>query len=49
MRTLEGPLIRFHETSVPDVFTGLPEDFSDAAHMGAANADRLLAYVLRGN
>jgi hypothetical protein len=46
MRELAHPLLTYDETSVPSVFGGLADDFWDAAHIGHANSDVLLAYLL---
>jgi acyl-CoA synthetase (AMP-forming)/AMP-acid ligase II/acyl carrier protein len=46
MQGLAHPLLAYHETTVPETFGGLRDDFWDAAHIGHVNSDRLLAYLL---
>ena len=40
------PLLSFYDTRVPSRFGGLDDDFENAAHIGMANSDRLLDYLL---
>ena len=42
----QHPLLSFYDTRVPNRFGGLDADFENAAHIGMANADRLLDYLL---
>lgn len=46
-RQFDHPLVGFHDTRVPAQFGGWDEDFVDANHMGLANSDKLLEYLLR--
>jgi hypothetical protein len=47
VRTVQDPLFTFYDTRVPARFSGLEEDFLDAAHICSANADRLFEHLLR--
>ncbi len=41
-----GPKFQFLDCSTPSLFGGADTDFTDAAHLGGHNADKLLNYLL---
>jgi len=43
---LNAPHVRLHDFPSPDTFGGIDEDFEDAYHIGAVNAECLLRHVL---
>ena len=45
MRAISHPRFTFHDTRVTDAFGGF-KDFNDAAHIGCANSDALLRFIL---
>jgi len=46
LKSNQTPLFELYDFTTPDKFGGCEDDFINAAHIGAANADQLLRQLL---